>query len=64
MELELHCGKNDNNKMHEIKIPGTLFVKELEMRLLSPQHWCQLAEDNKPTPDGTICITFANKVIL
>ena len=55
---------DDNNKMHEIKIPGTLFVKDLEMRLLSPQHWCQVAEDNKPNPDGTICITLANKVIL
>ena len=34
------------------------------MRLLLPQHWCQVAEDKKTTPDGTICITFDDVIIL
>jgi hypothetical protein len=39
--------------LHEIKIPNSLYVSELERCLLSPQHWVQEVKDNYPTPKGT-----------
>ena len=40
---------DDNGVKHEIIIPNTYyFVKGLDHRLLSPQHWSQIANDNYP----------------
>jgi hypothetical protein len=32
--------------------------------MLSPQHWCQVANDNHPLKNGTLCVTTADSVIL
>jgi hypothetical protein len=45
---------NDNNgKPHRIKIPNSLYLPGLRMRLLLPQNWAQEARDNYPLPNGT-----------
>jgi hypothetical protein len=33
-------------------------------RLLSPQHWAQVAKDNYPLPHGTWCGTFDDTIVL
>ena len=44
---------DDNGKPHRIKIPNSLYLPELRVCLLSPQHWAQEAGDNYPLPNGT-----------
>jgi hypothetical protein len=45
---------NDNSgRPHEIKIPNSLFLPDLRVCLLLPQHWAQEARDNHPLPNGT-----------
>ncbi len=44
---------NDDGTTHEIKIPNSLYLPDLKMCLLSPQHWVQEAGDNYPLPQGT-----------
>ena len=41
---------NDGNT-HEISIKNSLLVKSIGGRLLSPQHWAQVADDNYPEQD-------------
>jgi hypothetical protein len=36
--------QDDNGKLHEIKIPNSLFLPKLKRCLLSPQHWAQEAK--------------------
>jgi hypothetical protein len=45
--------KDDDGKMHKIKVPNTLFLPDLRRCLLLPQHWAQEARDNYPLPRGT-----------
>jgi hypothetical protein len=45
---------NDNSRRpHKIKIPNSLFLLDLRVCLLLPQHWAQEAIDNHPLPNGT-----------
>ena len=44
---------DNNGRMHEIKIPNSLYIPELRRCLLSPQFWAQEAGDNHPQPRGT-----------
>jgi hypothetical protein len=44
---------NDNGRPHWIKIPNSLYLPELKVCLLSPQHWVQEARDDYPSPNGT-----------
>ena len=55
---------DDKGVKHEIIIPNTYFVKGLDHRLLSPQHWSQISNDNYPTKKGTRCITYHDEVVL
>lgn len=55
---------DDENKTHEILIPNSLYIKSFKGRLLSPQHWGQVADDNHPMKDGTVCVTGAQEVKL
>jgi hypothetical protein len=41
-----------NVLVHEKLFPGTLYIPELELCLLSPQSWCQSADDNFPRRNG------------
>lgn len=51
---------DDNGKPHRLKIPNSLFLPNLKMCLLSPQHWAQEAGDNYPLPNGTRMENNAN----
>jgi hypothetical protein len=44
---------DDSRRPHKIKIPNSLFLPDLRVCLLSPQHWSQEAKDNYPLPNGT-----------
>ena len=55
---------DDNRINHKIVISATLYVKSLQYRLFSPQHWSQVANDDNPNKYGTICITTTNCLIL
>ena len=56
--------EDDQGVKHTLDIPDTFFIKELPIRLLSPQHLAQTLESSEVTEDGTICETFARKVVL
>ena len=56
--------EDDDGKIHTIILPNSMYIKNATSRLLSPQHWAQVAKDNQPTPNGTWCATFADRVIL
>ena len=56
--------EDDQGVKHTLDIPDTFFIKELPIRLLSPQHLAQTLESGEVTKDGTICETFARKVVL
>ena len=45
--------ENDDGKIHTIRIPNSLYLPDLPLSLLSPQHWAQEAGDNIPIPHGT-----------
>ena len=55
---------DDDGFNHDIIIPGTLYVKGIQNRLLSPQHWSQTANDNFPKKRGTRSITYDDELIL
>jgi hypothetical protein len=56
---------NDNiGRPHNIKIPDSLFLPDLRMCLLLPQHWAQEARDNYPLPNGTRMEINATKCML
>ena len=52
--------EDDEGKTHTIRIPNSLYVPELPMSLLSPQHWAQEANDNTPIQHGTRMENFAD----
>ena len=54
----------DDGSEHEIRLPNSYFVEGVETRLLSPQHWAQVKQDNVPQRHGTRCITNGDEVIL
>ena len=56
--------EDDDGVRHHIHIPNTLYVPEAPMRLLSPQHWSQTANDNNPSPNGTWCTTYHDSLVL
>jgi hypothetical protein len=31
--------QDDKGKMHTITLPGTYYIPDAEIRMLSPQHW-------------------------
>ncbi len=39
--------EDDNEKIHTIKIPNSLYLPGLKQCLLSPHHWAQEAGDGK-----------------
>ena len=56
--------EDDAGTVHDLLLPGTYYSPSAEHRMLSPQHWCQVANDHQPTRNGTVCITQADAVIL
>jgi hypothetical protein len=55
---------DDEGKRRQIKVPNSYYVSGCQMRLLSPQHWAQELRDNYPRPDGTLCLTYHDRVEL
>ena len=56
--------EDDTGAVHDLILPGTYYSPKAEHRMLSPQHWCQIANDHKPIKNGTVCVTQADSVIL
>jgi len=52
--------QDDNGKVHSITLPGTYYVPDAEIRMLSPQHWAQVANDIR----GTSSTTFGDIMVL
>jgi hypothetical protein len=42
--------EDDNGRVHTIRIPHSLYLPELPMCLLLPQHWAQEANNNDNSP--------------
>jgi hypothetical protein len=55
---------DDEGIRRQIIVPNSYYVPDCEMRLLSPQHWAQELNDNYPIPDGTMCSTYQDRVVL
>ena len=55
---------DDTGQSHSIVLPESYYVPNSNIRLLSPQHWAQTANDNTPHPNGTWCATYASNVVL
>ena len=56
--------EDDEGKVHPIIILGSYYVPDAPCRLLSPQHWAQVAKDTKPAPRGTWCATYDDSIVL
>jgi hypothetical protein len=56
--------EDDNGVPYTIDIPNLIYDSNARSRLLSPQHWAQLAKDLDPDPAGTCTITTADRIIL
>lgn len=50
--------QDDKGKLHTIVLPETYYSPKVQTRLLSPQHWAQVARR------GTKCTTYHDKIIL
>jgi hypothetical protein len=50
--------------LHEFRIPNSYYVPDIPGRLLSPQHWIKAQQDTKPHPRGTYTENFADCYIL
>ncbi len=55
--------QDDEGLIHKFLIPKSFYVKEGNVRLLSPQHWAQTQRDTKPI-QGTGSKTVANQITL
>jgi hypothetical protein len=49
--------------VHQLKLPGSLYLPKSPIKLLSPQHWSQIVKTIDPSEEVQ-CITLADKVIL
>ena len=56
--------QDDDGSWHVIKLPDSLYVPSSEGVLISPQHWAQMANDDKPKAEGTICVTGSKNVVM
>jgi hypothetical protein len=56
--------EDNNGLVHEKLFPATLYIPELKLCLLSPQSWCQSADDNFPRRDGTWQFQTADKFVM
>ena len=55
---------DDQGCPHILTLLDTYYAPQAPHRLLSPQHWSQVAQDNAPHPDGTWCTMYADKLVL
>jgi Reverse transcriptase (RNA-dependent DNA polymerase)/GAG-pre-integrase domain len=55
---------DDAGAVQTLRIPNSLLVPEAKVRLLSPQHLAQELQANSIIQDGTICTTYADRIVL
>jgi hypothetical protein len=51
---------DDEGRIHSILLPNTYYSPHSESRLLSPQHWAQIAKNGR----GTKCTTYHDAIIM
>ena len=56
--------EDDLGKVHTLLLPNSYHIPSSPSRLLSPQHWAQVAKDNAPKPRGTWCATYDDEIVL
>jgi hypothetical protein len=56
--------EDDDGVVHKIKIKNALYVPEMQMCLLCPQHWSQNSNDHFLKRNGTWCASYADECIL
>jgi hypothetical protein len=56
--------ENDTGRVHNVRIPRTIYSDNNRSKLLSPQHWSQEANDRYPVRNGTWCATLDDRIIL
>jgi len=56
--------EDDDGIVHAIVLPNTYYARDAPYKLLSPQHWSQVADDNTPAKHGTWCATYADAIVL
>ncbi len=49
---------DDTGEVCTVRIPNSLYVPDLKLPLLCPQHWAQAANDHVPKPMGTFVLNF------
>ena len=55
---------DDTGKVHEITLPDSFYIPKARSRLLSPQHWAQIARDHRPRRRGTWSGTYDDAIEL
>jgi hypothetical protein len=55
---------DDHGARHTILLPNTYYVPHSPHRLLSPQHWAQVAKDDFPHKDGTWSATYKDAIVM
>ena len=56
--------QDDDGKAHRFDLRNTYLVPDLPIRLLSPQHLAREMTQKHGDVDNTVCITYADRVIL
>ena len=56
--------ENDTGKLHNIRIPNSVYSAGNKSKLHSPQHWIQEAKDRYPIKNGTWCATGSSHYTL
>ena len=56
--------EDDDGEIKTIVLPDSIYAPKSPSKILSPQHWAQVAKDNKPEPKGTWCATYDDAIIL
>ena len=56
--------QDDRGQTHVLHLPNSYYAPSSPFRLLSPQHWAQVANDNHPAPRGTWSATFDSEIVL
>jgi hypothetical protein len=56
--------EDDQGRTHKIRVPNTIYSANNRSRLMSPQHWAQVANDRYPIRYGTWCATYDDRIVL
>ena len=54
--------QDDTGAFHDILLPDSVYAPEASSKILSLQHWAQVARDHKPEPHGTWSATYDDRI--